>query len=262
MYDFISNYYEKLFPYQQYVEWKQFARPFIQKSRAVQAFKSRKEKPLVVDAGCGSGALSNILAVYYDVIGIDISTEMLDQALKNYPDSGVVWLCQDIAQMNIGRKAAAVFATTDTLNHITNLNKLNAFFKRAYESLESGGYLFFDVVLDSFFDLYYKDTCSFEDFDWGSFFWTCDYNKKTQKAVYQFTCFEKVGRDGDALYRRTDEQITERVWPLNVIMEGLEKAGFRCIQVYADLMSGARAGGIPPRFSDYDERAYYVCEKP
>ena len=45
MYNFISNYYDMLFPYAVYEEWKSFAKPIIQKSKAVQVFKERKEKP-------------------------------------------------------------------------------------------------------------------------------------------------------------------------------------------------------------------------
>lgn len=92
MYRFLSHYYEMLFPYRQYVAWKDFARPMLRRSRAVRSFKDRGERPLVIDAGCGTGALADLLATYYDVIGIDISEEMLDQALKNYPDRGILWV--------------------------------------------------------------------------------------------------------------------------------------------------------------------------
>ena len=103
MYRFLSHYYEMLFPYRQYVAWKDFARPMLRRSRAVRSFKDRGERPLVIDAGCGTGALADLLATYYDVIGIDISEEMLDQALKNYPDRGILWVRQDIAKMETGR---------------------------------------------------------------------------------------------------------------------------------------------------------------
>ena len=203
MYRFLSHYYEMLFPYRQYVAWKDFARPMLRRSRAVRSFKDRGERPLVIDAGCGTGALADLLATYYDVIGIDISEEMLDQALKNYPDRGILWVRQDIAKMETGRPAAAIFATTDTLNHITVQNQLYAFFRRAYRTLESGGYLFFDVVTEEFFRCFYGDgQCSFEDFEWGSFFWRCEYHQNTQKAVYDITYFEKC--EDRELYQRTE----------------------------------------------------------
>ena len=67
MYRFLSHYYEILFPYRQYVAWKDFARPLLQRSRAVRSFKDRGERPLVIDAGCGTGALADLLATYYAV---------------------------------------------------------------------------------------------------------------------------------------------------------------------------------------------------
>lgn len=251
-----------LFPYRHYVIWKQFARPIIQKSRAHQAFRQRGETPLVVDAGCGTGALADLLATYYDVIGIDLSPEMLDQAAQNYPDKEILWVCQDISKMNTGRKAAAVFAVTDTLNHLTDIRKLKAFLKRAYQSLESGGYLFFDVVTDLFFRTYYdENSCSFEEFDWGSFFWTCDYHEKKQTAVYQISFFEKCGGE-DALYRRYDEQITERIWEPEFLQECLREAGFSNVDIYTDIFHGCRAESSVFGLKADGERLYFVCEKP
>lgn len=277
MYNFISQYYDMLFPHVEYIKWKCFARPIIQKSRAIQAFKERKETPLVVDAGCGSGALAEILATYYDVIGIDISPDMLDQAMKKYPEAdNITWVCQDITKMNIGRKAAAIFATTDTLNHITNQNKLFAFFKRAYESLESGGFLFFDVVTANFFKNNYskKNECSFEDFEWGSFFWTCNFSERTGRVVYDITGFEKVSESKNTnnadenpgeLYLRTDEQINERIWKTDTLREGLTKAGFTSFTVYDNLTSPFVLERYMPwlinTLDDYD-RLYFICEKP
>ena len=266
MYNFISQYYDTLFPEITYVEWKCFARPIIQKSRAVQAFKARKEKPLVIDAGCGSGVLASLLATYYDVIGIDISEDMLCEAVNNYPEiDNITWVCQDISEMKIGRSAAAVFATTDTLNHITNQNKLFAFFKRAYDALESGGFLFFDVVTGHFFTQNYsRQECSFEDFDWGSFFWTCNYSEKTGKVVYDITAFEKCDGPGE-LYRRTDEQVVERVWPLDTIKDGLTRAGFTNFTVYDNLRYPLESMRMLPwlytTLEDFD-RLYFICEKP
>ena len=267
MYNFISHYYDMLFPYDVYVEWKCMTRPIIQKSRAIQFFKERKEKPLVVDAGCGSGAMASLLAVYYDVIGIDISSDMLAEAVNTYPEENITWVCQDISKMEIGRKAAAIYATTDTLNHITNKNKLFAFFKRAYESLESGGFLFFDVVMPAFFKKNYsRGECSFEDFDWGSFFWTCDFSPKTGKVLYQITAFEKCqAKPGskEELYRRHDEEISERIWSTSVLREGLIKAGFMNFSVYDNMRHPFEFAFLYPEktLDDY-ERLYFVCEKP
>ncbi len=265
MYNFISNYYDTLFPEKTYADWKCFARPLLQKSKALKAFNKRKEKPLIIDAGCGSGKLSALLAKNYDVIGIDISEDMLCEALENYSEiQNITWVCQDISKMNIGRKAAAVFSITDTLNHITNQKKLFSFFKRAYESLEFGGYLFFDVVTpDLFKNNYSKTECSFEDFEWGTFFWTSQYSEKTGRVVYDITAFERLNED-DNIYERTDEQVIERVWSLEVLKEGLLQAGFSDFTVYDSLRNSRELMRFSDR-CDYKlegyERLYFVCEK-
>lgn len=263
MYNFISNYYDMLFPQAVYDEWKSFAKPIIQKSKAVQVFKEKKEKPLVVDAGCGSGEMAAILAKFYDVIGVDISPDMLSQAVSTHSEENITWVCQDISKMEIGRKAAAVFATTDTLNHITNKNKLFAFFNRAFDCLESGGFLFFDVVMPAFFkNNYGRGECSFEDFDWGSFFWTCEYTERTGKVLYEITAFERC-EGKEELYRRYDETISEKIWSTSVLREGLTKAGFQNFTVYDNLSKPFEFAHLCPEMSldDY-ERLYFICEKP
>ena len=261
MYDILAKFYQRLTPRNHCIKWKRFARPIIQKSRAARIFKERKERPLCVDAGCGTGELADMLAAYYDVIGIDISPEMLDQASRNYPDRNIMWVQQDISKMNIGKKkAAAIFATTDSLNHILLESKLNAFLKRAYDSLESGGYLFFDVITEQLVDFYRNGQCAFEDFDWGSFFWTCNYDLNTGKLTYDVSCFEKCENEDD-IYIRTDDRITERIWSENMLFECLDKAGFKNVQVYGDIScpdpSCANAGML----RKCSERLYYVCEK-
>lgn len=261
MYDTLAKFYQRLSPRLHCVIWKCFARPIIQKSRAVRIFKERKERPLCVDAGCGTGELADMLATYYDVIGIDISPEMLDQAMQNYPERNIMWVQQDISKMNIGkRKAAAIFATTDSLNHILLESKLRAFFKRAYDSLESGGYLFFDVITDRLVDYYRNGQCAFEDFDWGSFFWTCKFDSNTGKLTYDISCFEKCEGEEDK-YIRTDDRITERIWSEGMLFDCLYNAGFKNIQIYGDITCADPTGTNTDMLRKYSERLYYVCEK-
>ncbi len=259
MYDFLARFYKRLEPRGLDSMWSCYARPIIRNSRAAAAFKARKENILCVDAGCGTGGLSRELAGYFDVIGIDISSEMLDEASRDRSGGNIIWVQQDISKMNIGkRKAAAVFAVTDVLNHLLLKSKLDAFFRRAYAALESGGYLFFDVITEGISLYYSEDRCAFEDFDWGSFFWTCRYTKNDQKLVYDVSCFEKCEGTED-IYKRTDDTVTERIWPVNVIRESVENAGFRNVQIsdsiaYSDFLKDDR--------QNKTDRLYFVCEKP
>lgn len=103
---------------------------------------------LVVDLGCGSGILAEILLeAGYQVWGADQSEAMIDLAKKRAPQAefvvGSLWetglpLCQ------------AVVSSGECLNYCVDRPAgeapLNAFFHRVYDALLPGGLFLFDVA--------------------------------------------------------------------------------------------------------------------
>ena len=67
------------------------------------------ENSLVIDLGCGNGALTKKLSeICGGVIGIDSSEEMLKTAKKSYPN--LTFIREDALNFNLEKKADAVFS--------------------------------------------------------------------------------------------------------------------------------------------------------
>ena len=59
---------------------------------------------IVLDLGCGTGTLTELLARHgYDMIGVDISGEMLQEAMEKREISGlpILYLCQDMREFEL-----------------------------------------------------------------------------------------------------------------------------------------------------------------
>ena len=58
----------------------------------------------MLELGCGTGTMTEILAsAGYDMIGIDQSEEMLEEALEKKQESGheILYLCQDMREFEL-----------------------------------------------------------------------------------------------------------------------------------------------------------------
>ena len=89
------------------------------------------ENGLIADLGCGTGNITELLAESgYDMIGIDCSEEMLSIAKeKNTKD--ILYLLQDMREMELYGTVAAVVSICDSMNYIVEK-------KRFTNSVSSG----------------------------------------------------------------------------------------------------------------------------
>ena len=81
------------------------------------------ESGLVLDLGCGTGSLTELLAARgYDMIGIDYSEEMLELAAGKRAESGqdILYLCQDMREFELYGTVRAVVSICDCINYITD----------------------------------------------------------------------------------------------------------------------------------------------
>ena len=59
------------------------------------------KKGILLDLSCGTGSMSmQLSALGYDVIGVDLSTEMLSVA-KEKPHKNIEYLCQDMCELDM-----------------------------------------------------------------------------------------------------------------------------------------------------------------
>ncbi|MBN1536011.1 MAG: class I SAM-dependent methyltransferase [Anaerolineales bacterium] len=147
----MSQAYGKQFSRIYNLRWGNFARQI-----APQILKYYESTPLgksnkaVLDLCCGAGHLSAIFLEHgYSVVGIDLSTEMLEYARQNAGDYLVQgkarFMQADAANFTIDQSVPFVVSMYDSLNHLPDLTSLRNCFASVYRVALPGGIFIFDL---------------------------------------------------------------------------------------------------------------------
>jgi SAM-dependent methyltransferase len=99
----------------------------------------------LLDVACGTGGMTALLARTYRVSGLDISAGMLDVARQKLPD-GIPLYLADMTCFRLDVKFDAVVCAYQGINHLLSLPAWKNFFDCAYEHLNDGGVLVFDIT--------------------------------------------------------------------------------------------------------------------
>ena len=191
------------------------------------------QKSSVIDLGCGTGNISIALAkLGYDVTGLDLSSEMLSEAaFKSEKEKvSVFYTCQDISDFKVPTLYDAAVSAFDSLNYITENDKLCAAFSRVSDCLKSGGLFLFDMNSPYKFETFYADNSFVLEEDGVFCAWENYYNKKSRKCKF----FINIFAEENGVYKRYYEQQTERSYKLADIVKMLESAGFELVSVSSD----------------------------
>lgn len=185
-------------------------------------FKKHNVKPkLILDLGCGTGSITNILAKRgYDMIGVDLSPDMLNVARdKAYEDElDVLYLCQDIREFELYGTVDAIICTLDVLNYITDPKDLKRVFSLVKNYLNPDGIFIFDINTKHKL----KNTLGNNTFinDENGIFYTWE-NEYSENISNQYLTFFAETEDG--LYERFDENHVQRAYTTEEIKGNLEE---------------------------------------
>ena len=187
---------------------------------------------LVLDLGCGTGTMTEILAeAGYDMIGVDNSGEMLAEAMEKRVESGhdILYLLQDMQEFELYGTVRAVVSVCDSLNYITEEEELEHVFALVNNYLDPQGIFLFDMNTIYKYKNMIGDTTIAENRDEGSFIWENSYDEETGINVYDLTLF--LPRE-DGLYERDEEIHYQKAYDPEKVRELLEKAGLIPLAVY------------------------------
>ncbi len=188
----------------------------------------------ILDLACGTGTLTIELKKRgLDIMGADMSQEMLSQAQMNCFDAGVeiFFFCQKMQQLCIPEKIGTCLCMLDSINHITSKRELTAAFSKIHEYLDDDGLFIFDANTVYKHSHILADNCYIYDTEKVFCAWQNNYIEHNNKVIITLDFFEKDG----GIYRRSSEQFSERAYTHGEMEEMLGKAGLTIETVYDDL---------------------------
>ena len=187
------------------------------------------EKNLVVDIACGTGKLTEILAGRgYDVMGIDLSEEMLSIALNRRDKLGhkTLYLCQDMREFELYGTAGTFVSVGDSVNYLTSDADMVKLFKRINTFLFPRGIFVFDFKTLYLYRDVIGDRTIAEDREDCSFIWDNWFDPKTNINEYDLSLFIRdAGSDGeDNVFRKFREVHEQRGYTLEEMKHYVKEA--------------------------------------
>ena len=204
-----------------------------------------------VDLACGTGSIAWILCRDgLDVVGVDMSAQMLSVAAQKYPEATrrPQFVCQQLQQLTLGRGVDLAVCALDSLDYITDPEDCRQALRRVYRVLNPGGCFIFDVNTPQ--KLRAMDGQVFLDEDEDVYcVWRGSFDEETNICSYGMDLFQRKGN----LWERSFEEHQEYAYSTEQLTGYLKEAGFSIIEQYAD-----RSFQSP---APEEQRIYFYAQK-
>lgn len=245
-YDFLAGCYDEFTTDVGYAAWADY----------IEAHFRRRGLPgkTVLDLACGTGSLTRELAQRgYEMIGVDLSPEMLAEAAeKNQDVDGIppIFLCQSMDKLDLYGTIDACVCCLDSVNYVTDPKKLQKAFERVYLFLMPGGVFLFDINTPE--KLQGLDGQVFLDETEDAYcVWRAEYSKRSRICSYFMDIFRLDEESG--LWERGEELHRERSYEPQELVEYLTQAGFQDIRQFGNLKMRAPKPG--------EDRIFFTARK-
>ena len=195
----------------------------------------------VVDLACGTGSVTEILARKgYQVTGVDMSEEMLTEAMSKVMDmeKPPLFLCQKLQNLHLSVAVDMAVCALDSLDYVTDPADCAEAIRRTYKALNPGGVFIFDVNTPE--KLRAMDGQVFLDEDDDVYcVWRGEFDEETNICSYGMDLFQRHGE----VWHRSFEEHREYAYSDEQLVGYLKAAGFTGIEVYADRLFEAPREG-------------------
>ncbi len=206
-------------------------------------------KEPILDLACGTGSLTIELAKRgFDMIGTDSAYAMLSQAQnKKYEENvDVLFLCQDMTELDLYGTISGAVCMLDSLNHLESAADVEKTIKKVGLFMEHDGIFIFDV------NTVYKHREILAD---NTFVYDCD----DVYCVWQNSLNDDDSVDisldifeaEDGAYYRNFEEFSEKAYPIEAYKKWLADADFEFLHIF-DEMSDRE-------LNDKTQRAVFVA---
>jgi SAM-dependent methyltransferase len=243
-YEALASFYDALNPDVDYTAWADFVNKIIDKFGKI-------ETKLVLDLACGTGSMSVELSkLGYEVIGVDLSAEMLMEAQnKAYEnEQSILFLNQDMSELDLYGTVDAVVCCLDSINYLTDEEKLKKSLALVNNFMNDGGLFIFDVNTPYKFRNIYGNNAYILESDDVLCAWQNTFDEKTSICDFDLSFFVEKK---NGMYERFDESQREKMYTDAQLREMLKNASFEVLGVYSSYDF--------KEYTETDERWYYVC---
>ena len=202
---------------------------------------------IVLDLACGTGILTKELSKKgYEMIGADMSAEMLQKAQEKNPDS--LFLNQPMEDFELYGTVGAIVCSLDSINYLTDDESLYETLRLCNNYLEPDGLLIFDINTEYKFKNVLSDNVFTFDSENIFYTWENNYCEDEKLCDFYLTFFVKEGEQ----YTRFDETHTERAYSDEEIGKALKTNGFSVVEKLDDFTDSPATAT--------SERVMYVCK--
>lgn len=211
------------------------------------------EDGLVLDLGCGTGKLTRLLAGKgYDMIGVDLSEEMLEIAMEHQAIEGgeILYLLQDMREFELYGTVGAVVSICDSVNYLTEYEELVQVFSLVNNYLDPGGVFVFDMNTPYKYREILGEQTIAENRAEGSFIWENYFDEEDGVNEYDLTLFI---REEDGRFQKFEETHYQRSYTLGEVRQAILEAGMEFVTAYDAFTKE------PPK--EDSERIYIVAKE-
>ena len=188
---------------------------------------------LLLDLACGTGSLSFELEPFgYDIVAVDNSYEMLSVATQKRGEleSNVLFLCQEMVDLDLYGTVDATVCALDSVNHITDPSELLKVFQKVSLFSNRGAVFIFDVnTIYKHQNILGNSSFLFEQ---GDTFcaWQNSLQRDGVTVDILLDFFEKVPEN--SLYRRYSTDFSERAYEIDDLKQMLTQSDFTVKAVF------------------------------
>lgn len=217
MYKYLSSCYDEFMQDVDYDAW----------AKKIAGYIGNRKKG--IDCGCGSGLITmRLKKMGYDVIGTDLSTEMLERARENFrrENLNITLVRMDSENLVVGNKVDFITAVCDVVNY---MKKPEKFFVRTYNALADDGVLLFDISSKYKLTEIIGNNVFTDSTDNVTYIWSNLLSEKQNKVEMFLTFFVK-NKDGS--FDKEEENQIQYIYEVDDLVEKLRAAGFGKVEYF------------------------------
>ena len=164
------------------------------------------------------------------MIGVDNSESMLGIAMAKKVESGseILYLLQDMRELELYSTVGTVISVCDSVNYILEENELRDVFSLVNNYLYPGGIFIFDFNTDYKYREIIGDTTIAENREDCSFIWENYYDEDEAINQYDLTIFVQEEED---VFRRFTETHFQRGYTVEQMTMLVEQAGMTIVEI-------------------------------